>query len=105
MQSALDLKLRKKLQKDEKGSEGRAGDPPLLPPGLRDSSPRTVEEVRADEKTTRPKKRFTEATLLTAMETAGRTLEEKELSNAHSSTLHFADQRPSDSAITCGVII
>src|SRR5581483_8501274 len=31
---------------------------------------------------TRPPKRFTEATLLTAMETAGKTLDEKELSDA-----------------------
>jgi DNA topoisomerase-3 len=42
-------------------------------------------EVRAAEPVagrTRPPRRFTEATLLTAMETAGRTLEDKELSEA-----------------------
>ena len=33
-------------------------------------------------KKTRPPKRFTEATLLTAMETAGKTLDDKELSEA-----------------------
>ena len=33
-------------------------------------------------KQTRPPKRFTEATLLTAMETAGKTLDDKELSAA-----------------------
>ncbi len=37
-------------------------------------------------KKTRPPKRFTEATLLTAMETAGKTLDEKELSDAMKET-------------------
>jgi DNA topoisomerase-3 len=39
-------------------------------------------EVEAIRKKTRPPKRFTEATLLTGMETAGKTLDEKELSDA-----------------------
>ncbi|MEO7995745.1 MAG: DNA topoisomerase, partial [bacterium] len=39
-------------------------------------------EVDIEKKQTRPPKRLTEATLLTAMETAGRTLEDKELSRA-----------------------
>ncbi|MCC6862398.1 MAG: DNA topoisomerase 3 [Bryobacterales bacterium] len=53
-----------------------------LPPGLETGQPQTVQDVEAVRKTTRPPKRFTEATLLTAMETAGRTLDEKELSDA-----------------------
>ena len=43
-------------------------------------------EVEAVRKKTRPPKRFTEATLLTAMETAGKTLDEKELSDAMKET-------------------
>ena len=39
-------------------------------------------DVRAVSKQTRPPKRFTEATLLTAMETAGKTLDDRELSEA-----------------------
>ena len=42
--------------------------------------------VEAIQKKTRPPKRFTEATLLTAMETAGKTLDEKELSDAMKET-------------------
>jgi DNA topoisomerase-3 len=57
-------------------------DKQVLPPGLA-AGRRTV--VRAAEpvaRRTRPPRRLTEATLLTAMETAGRTLEDKELSEA-----------------------
>ena len=43
-------------------------------------------DVEALKKKTRPPKRFTEATLLTAMETAGKTLDEKELSDAMKET-------------------
>ena len=45
-----------------------------------------VVEAEAVKKKTRPPKRFTEATLLTAMETAGKTLDEKELSDAMKET-------------------
>ena len=72
----LDLKPTWKKSKDPKNEE------PKLPTGLRQGMERKVEDVRADEKKTRPPKRFTEATLLTAMETAGKTLEDKELSDA-----------------------
>ena len=41
---------------------------------------------RSLKKKTRAPKRFTEATLLTAMETAGKTLDEKELSDAMKET-------------------
>ncbi|HEX3555500.1 MAG TPA: DNA topoisomerase 3 [Thermoanaerobaculia bacterium] len=53
-----------------------------LPPGLVQGQGQEVLDVRAVAKQTRPPKRFTEATLLTAMETAGRTLDDKELSDA-----------------------
>ncbi len=53
-----------------------------LPPGLTVGQPRRVLDVRAVAKQTRPPPRLTEAVLLTAMETAGRQLEDKELSAA-----------------------
>ncbi len=53
-----------------------------LPPGLAAGQPQEVEDVRAVAKATRPPKRLTEATLLTAMETAGKTLDDRELSAA-----------------------
>ncbi len=43
-------------------------------------------DAEAVAKQTRPPKRFTEATLLTAMETAGKTLDDKELSDAMKET-------------------
>ncbi len=52
----------------------------ILPPDLQKGQLQRVVEIDAVKKSTRPPRRFTEATLLTAMETAGKTLEEKELS-------------------------
>ena len=53
-----------------------------LPSGLETGQPQTVTDVKSVRKRTRPPKRFNDATLLTAMETAGKTLDEKELSDA-----------------------
>jgi DNA topoisomerase-3 len=53
-----------------------------LPPGLQRGAAVDVLDAEALAKQTRPSRRFTEGTLLTAMETAGKALEEKELSNA-----------------------
>ncbi len=53
-----------------------------LPAGLARGQVQDVIEARAERKRTRPPRRLTEATLLTAMETAGRTLEDRELSEA-----------------------
>ncbi|AUX22601.1 ATP-dependent DNA helicase RecQ [Sorangium cellulosum] len=53
-----------------------------LPPGLVKGEVQLVLDAQAQAKKTRPPPRFTEATLLTAMETAGSSLEEKELSEA-----------------------
>ncbi len=55
---------------------------PTLPGGLARGMARRVLDARAIAKQTRPPPRFTDATLLTAMETAGRTLDEKEISDA-----------------------
>jgi DNA topoisomerase-3 len=62
--------------------EDGADDTQSLPPGL--SAGRSVEVIEAEAvpKRTRPPRRFTDATLLTAMETAGRTLDDRELAEA-----------------------
>ncbi|HEV2447976.1 MAG TPA: DNA topoisomerase 3, partial [Candidatus Sulfopaludibacter sp.] len=57
-----------------------------LPQGLRQGQQQDVLDARVLNKKTRPPKRFTEATLLTAMETAGKTLDEKQLSDAMKET-------------------
>jgi len=59
---------------------------PALPPGLAEGQAQDVLEAEVQRKTTRPPKRLTDATLLTAMETAGKTLDEKELSDAMKET-------------------
>ncbi len=64
------------------GTAAEDDDSQELPPSLAAGLPRRVTEAEAVEKRTRPPRRFTEATLLTAMETAGRTLDDKELSAA-----------------------
>lgn len=63
----------------EAGNEEPADEQPL-PAGLSVGQPQQLLAVRAVVKQTRPPPRLTEATLLTAMETAGRTLEDQELS-------------------------
>ena len=63
-------------------SQLKAEDGQKIPPGLTEGQPQRVTNAEALAKKTRPPKRFTEATLLTAMESAGKTLEEKELSDA-----------------------
>ncbi|MBX3225827.1 MAG: DNA topoisomerase 3 [Labilithrix sp.] len=56
--------------------------PPGLPGGLERGQTKQVLDARAVEKQTRPPPRFTDATLLTMMETAGRLVDEKEISQA-----------------------
>ncbi|MFN7920676.1 MAG: DNA topoisomerase 3 [Bryobacteraceae bacterium] len=77
----LDIAVEKKKKKAADGDEGEGG-AQSLPPGLEQGQPQNVLDAEALRKKTRPPKRFTEATLLTAMETAGKTLDEKELSDA-----------------------
>ena len=79
----LDIALPKKAA-TRKGGEGDAEK--VLPTGLARGQAQEVVDVEALKKKTRPPKRFTEATLLTAMETAGKTLDEKELWDAMKET-------------------
>ncbi len=53
-----------------------------LPPGLKKGQAQKVLDTHSIKKQTRPPFRFTDASILTAMETAGKTLEDKELSDA-----------------------
>ena len=54
----------------------------VLPVILAKGQLQDVADIEARKKQTRPPKRFTEGTLLTAMQTAGQTLDERELSEA-----------------------
>jgi DNA topoisomerase-3 len=58
----------------------------VLPATLAKGQPQDVRDIEAKKKTTRPPKRFTEGTLLTAMQTAGQSLDERELSEAMKET-------------------
>lgn len=63
----------------------RPADPnakPKLPPGLRLGDPAQVQDVTVHRKQTQPPKPHTEASLLSAMETAGRQLEDRALIEA-----------------------
>ncbi|MGA3026677.1 MAG: DNA topoisomerase 3 [Bryobacteraceae bacterium] len=55
---------------------------PTLPADLAEGQAQKVLNVESVAKRTQPPKRLTDATLLTAMETAGKTLDDKELSDA-----------------------
>ncbi|MET0388303.1 MAG: RecQ family ATP-dependent DNA helicase, partial [Polyangiales bacterium] len=55
---------------------------PTIPGGLREGDPQRISDVRALEKQTEPPRPYTEASLLTAMETAGRHLDDKRLIDA-----------------------
>ena len=65
--------------------KGKAGDDEVtgeLPSGLRAGLPQRVLDAEAQARETRAPRAFTEATLLTAMESAGRSLDDQELSDA-----------------------
>jgi DNA topoisomerase-3 len=66
--------------------EPEVEDDQSLPPGLAKGQPQKVLDAKPVSKKTRPPPRLTDATLLTAMETAGKTLDEKELSDAMKET-------------------
>jgi DNA topoisomerase-3 len=74
-----------KKTKQDKGGEDQPSEQ-VLPPDLAKDQLLDVMDIDSLKKKTRPPKRFTEATLLTAMETAGKTLDEKELSDAMKET-------------------
>ncbi|WP_244219642.1 DNA topoisomerase 3 [Corallococcus interemptor] len=81
-QKAPRLKPEGKKGADKDKEDEPDDEPQDLPAGLARGQAQTVEDVEAVKKRTRPPPRFTEATLLTAMESAGRTLDEKELVDA-----------------------
>jgi DNA topoisomerase-3 len=78
-------KAPKPREAGKKQAEAEAEEPEdeqELPPGLEKGQARAVREVEPVPKRTRPPPRLTDASLLTAMETAGRTLDDKELADA-----------------------
>ncbi|WP_052518588.1 DNA topoisomerase 3 [Archangium violaceum] len=78
-------KAPKPREAGKKGSEAEAEEPEdeqELPPGLAKGQAKAVRDVKPLTKRTRPPPRLTDASLLTAMETAGRTLDDKELADA-----------------------
>src|SRR5271166_5536347 len=81
----LDLALPTRARQPNPDAEENR-DQQALPAGLAKDQSQDVVDAEALSKKTRPPKRFTEATLLTAMETAGKTLDEKELSDAMKET-------------------
>ncbi len=81
----LDIAVEKKAKRGQ-GSGEDEREEQVLPPGLAKSQPQEVIDVEALKKKTRAPKRYTEGTLLTAMETAGKTLDEEELANAMKET-------------------
>jgi DNA topoisomerase-3 len=82
---ALDFPTEKKKASSRKaktGEESSEEEQQALPAGLARGQRQDVLDAEAIRKKTRAPKRFTEAALLTAMETAGKTLDERELSDA-----------------------
>ncbi len=82
IQPAKAAKKGKKAAGGAEAESGGDGDDQSLPSNLATGQPQDVLEAQSVRKKTRAPKRFNEASLLTAMETAGKTLDEKELSDA-----------------------
>ncbi len=80
----LDIVIVKKAKNDKAVDDPSAEQ--ILPPDLANGQLLNVIDVESLKKKTLPPKRITEATLLTAMETAGKTLDEKELPDAMKET-------------------
>ncbi len=78
----IDNKKKSSSRKGKGGEESSQEEQQALPAGLERGHAQDVLDAETIRKKTRAPKRFTEATLLTAMETAGKTLDEKELSDA-----------------------
>ncbi len=83
----LDIGAESKKTKERAGAKDTSedaadGSGQTLPPGLAAQQLQDVLNAESVLKKTRPPKRLTDATLLTAMQTAGKTLDEKELSAA-----------------------
>jgi DNA topoisomerase-3 len=73
-------------KRETKGSAEEKAPEQILPVTVARGQLQDVVAIAALKKKTRPPKRFTEGTLLTAMQTAGQTLDEKELSEAMKET-------------------
>src|SRR5271170_8114686 len=73
-------------KRDAKGSAEEKTPEPSLPVDLAQGQLQEIVGIEARKKKTRPPKRFTEGTLLTAMQTAGQSLDERELSDAMKET-------------------
>jgi DNA topoisomerase-3 len=73
-------------RRDTRGGGEEETPEQVLPVTLAKGQLQNVIEIEAKKKKTRPPKRFTEGTLLTAMQTAGQSLEERELSEAMKET-------------------
>ena len=81
----LDLKAEKRKRSAKGGNEEKETEQ-ILPVSLAEGQQQKVAAIEAKKKKTKPPKRFTEGTLLTAMQTAGQSLDEKELSEAMKET-------------------
>ena len=73
-------------RRDTRGGAEEEAPEQVLPVTLAKGQLQDVTDIEALKKKTRPPKRFTEGTLLTAMQTAGQTLDERELSEAMKET-------------------
>jgi DNA topoisomerase-3 len=72
--------------RETKGSDEEKTPEQILPVNLAKGQLQDIVDIEARGKKTRPPKRFTEGTLLTAMQTAGQSLDERELSEAMKET-------------------
>jgi DNA topoisomerase III len=73
-------------KRETKGSAEEKTPEQVLPVNLTKGQLQDIVDIEARKKKTRPPKRFTEGTLLTAMQTAGQSLDERELSDAMKET-------------------
>jgi DNA topoisomerase III len=73
-------------KREMKGSAEEKTPEQILPVDLAKGQLQDILDIEARKKKTRPPKRFTEGTLLTAMQTAGQSLDERELSDAMKET-------------------
>jgi DNA topoisomerase-3 len=73
-------------KRETKGRDEEKTPEQILPVNLATGQLQDIANIEAKKKKTKPPKRFTEGTLLTAMQTAGQSLDEKELSEAMKET-------------------
>jgi DNA topoisomerase-3 len=73
-------------KRETKGSAEKKTPEQILPVDLAQGQLQDIVDIEARKKKTRRPKRFTEGTLLTAMQTAGQSLDERELPDAMKET-------------------